>query len=218
MKLSNVKIIRWLNLLSTVVLGFYIFFIIIQIFSSNAPSMSNSVRGYSVKNIKVVPSESSDTSTTQHSLNNWFQKKVVVQEVNTASVDLRFKSYEELFSLPAVLFQLFQFTYWLLIGALIVFIKKLFYSFSEDQVFTKLNSLLLFWSSILLILLPVFRYKTQGFFINCIVYLNQNDSGYRFENGENLITAETLIGLVLLAFSFVFRAAVDMKKENESFI
>lgn len=67
-------------------------------------------------------------------------------------------------------------------------------------------------------LLPIMNWVTQGLFINCIASLNLNDSGYSLKNGASLFGSETLIGLALLAFGLIFKAAVDIKEENESFI
>lgn len=214
MKLSNSKTIKSLDLLSTIVLLFYFAFLGGRLFNSGAPALSNSLKGYAVYDIQAKPHD----DTGSRSLDDWFGKRVVVQPTNRALVDLRFKSYDELFSLPAILYQVSQIFYWLLIGFLILCIKGLFSSFRKDEVFTTRNASLILWGSAVLMLLPVIRSITQHFFINCIVKLNLNDSGYLLQKGGGFIASETFVGLALLAFGLVFKTAIDIKKENDSFI
>ncbi|WP_379025298.1 DUF2975 domain-containing protein [Parapedobacter deserti] len=186
----------------------------VKLFNSGAPALSNSLKGYAVYDIEAVPHE----PVSVRSLDDWFRKRVVVYPTSSALVDLRFKSYDELFSVPALLYQVSQIFYWLLIGFLILCIKKLFGSFRRDEVFTTRNASLILWGSTVLILLPVMRSITQHLFINCITKLHLNDSGYSLRNGVGFIAAETMIGLALLAFGLVFKTAIDIKKENDSFI
>ncbi|MFB2120861.1 DUF2975 domain-containing protein [Parapedobacter sp. 2B3] len=214
MKLSDSRTIKSLDLLTTIALLFYIAFLGTKLFNSGAPALSNSVKGYAVYDIQAKPHDDSRV----RSLDDWFGKKVVVQPTNRALVDLRFKSYDELFSLPALLYQASQLIYWLLIGFLILCIKRLFSSFRKDKVFTTRNASLILWGSAMLMLLPVMRSITQHLFINCITKLNLNDSGYSLQKGVGFIAAETFIGLALLAFGLVFKTAIAIKKENDSFI
>ena len=214
MKFSDSKIIKSLDLLTTIILLFYVAFLCVKLFDSGAPALSNSLKGYAVYDILAKPRDDKNV----RSLDDWFGKRVVVQPTNKALVDLRFKSYGELFSLPALLYQASQLLYWLLIGFLILCIKKLFSSFRKDEVFTTRNASLILWGSTVLMLLPVMRSITQYLFINCITKLNLNDSGYMLQKGVGFIAAETLIGLALLAFGLVFKTAIAIKKENDSFI
>lgn len=214
MKLSDSKIIKSLDLLTTIVLLFYFAFLGIKLFNSGAPAVSNSLKGYAMYDIQAKPNDDKGV----RSLADWFGKKVVVQPTNRALVELRFKSYDELFSLPALLYQVSQLFYWLLIGFLILCIKRLFSSFRKDEVFTTKNASLILWGSAVLMILPVMRSITQHLFINCITKLNLNDSGYLLQKGVGIIASETFIGLALLAFGLVFKTAIDIKKENDSFI
>ncbi|MBE8720834.1 DUF2975 domain-containing protein [Sphingobacterium pedocola] len=214
MKLSDIKVIKWLNRLATVVAVFYLIFLAVHVFTSNAPRASNSLKGYNMYNVSAEYKDSKSPNT----LKKWFNDRVVVQPTSKALVHLRFKSMSELISGSAILYQLAQLTYWLIIGFLILCIKMLFSSFSKDKVFTKRNASLILWGSTALIALPMVRWMAQELFINCIKTMNLNDSGYALTNGASVIAAETLIGLALLAFGLTFKAGVDMKKENESFI
>lgn len=215
MKLSENKIIKMLNHLSTLVLIFYILFLVINLFSSTAPITSKSLKGYEVFN--VIAKKTKETDNLDH-LTTWFKNKVVVQETDRALVHLRFKSYEELFSLPAIGFQLAVLCYWLLIGFLIVCVKRFFLSLTRDEVFTRRNASIIMFASLSLIWLPIIRWLVQELFINCIERLSLNDSGYLLENGEHLFGSETIIGLTLFAFGWAFKVGVNMKNENESFI
>ena len=67
-------------------------------------------------------------------------------------------------------------------------------------------------------LLPVMRWITQEFFLNCITKLSLNSSDYMLHNGTHLFDTETIIGLVLLAFGAAFKSGVVLSRENESFI
>ncbi|WP_157766324.1 DUF2975 domain-containing protein [Pedobacter ginsengisoli] len=214
MKLSDSKIIKFLNSLATIILVLYAIFIFLKLFSPGAPKMSNSTRGYQVYD---VIAKNKDQVLNQ-TLGEWFNDRLVVQPTNQSLVHLRFKSPSELFSFPAVLFQISQLIYWLLIGLIIYYIKKLFSSFNKDEVFTKKNATMILFGAITLILLPIIRWITQELFINCIVKLHLNDSGYVLQNGAGLIGSETLVGLTLLAFALAFKAGVNTRQENESFI
>ena len=214
MKLSDSKIIKSLHLLVSVILIFYSIFIIIHLFWNGAPKASNSLKGYEVYGIEVKKAGGESTRT----LEQWFNDQTIVQPTNRALVHLRFKSFDELFSASALLYQGSQIIYWLLIGFLIFSTQRLFHSFRKDKVFTNRNASLIMFAAITLMWLPIMRWITQYLFINCINQLNLNDSGYTLHNGLSLFSAETFIGLALLAFGLAFKTAVDIKKENESFI
>ncbi|NRF38032.1 DUF2975 domain-containing protein [Pedobacter foliorum] len=216
MRLSDNKIIKFLNSLASVILVLYVFFLVIKLFSSGAPTMSNSTRDYQIYDV-IAKNKVQDQVSAQ-ALDKWFNNIVVVQPTNQSLIHLRFKSHSELFSFPAILFQISQLIYWLLIGLIIYCIKKLFNSFNKDEVFTKRNATMILFGAITLILLPIIRWITQELFINCIEKLHLNDSGYLLQNGTGLIGSETLVGLALLAFALAFKAGVNMKQENESFI
>lgn len=214
MKLSDSKIIKALHLLISFIMVLYFLFILTNLFMKAAPGLSHSVKGYKVYGVEVEKVNAKSS----HSLDQWFNDAIIVQPTDRALVHVRFKSYDELFSFPAILYQASQIIYWLLIGFLIICIKKLFGSFSKDKVFTKRNASLIMFGAITLMWLPIMRWITQSLFINCINKLNLNDSGYVLHNGVSLMTSETLIGLALLAFGLVFKIAVNIKTENESFI
>lgn len=213
MKLSDSKLIKALHLLISFVIVLYFIFIPTNLFMKAAP-VSHSVKGYKVYGVKVEKVDEKSS----HSLDQWFNDAIIVQPTNRALVHVRFKSYDDLFSFPAVLYQASQIIYWLLIGFLIICIKKLFGSFSKDKVFTKRNASLIMIGALVLMWLPIMRWITQNLFINCVNKLDLNDSGYVLHNGLSLLTSETFIGLALLAFGLVFKTAIDIKKENESFI
>lgn len=214
MKLSDSKTIKFLNYSSTLVLVLYTIFILTKLFSSGTPLLSHSIKGYQMYD---VIAKDKDQKLPQN-LDKWFNDKLVIQPTHRALVDLRFKSYSELRSFPAVLFQISQVIYWLFIGLIIVCIKKLFMSFNKDEVFTNKNAGMIIFGAVALILLPIIRWITQELFINCITQLKLNDSSYLLQNGTGIIASETLIGLALLAFGVAFKTGVKMKQENESFI
>lgn len=215
MKLSENKVIQALDGLATFALILYIVFFIVQLFNSS-PKSSRAVKSYKVYQVKLE-SKHKETDPEDY-LKSWFNDQVVVQNTNRGLVHLRFVSYAELFSFPSILFQVSIFAYWLLIGVAIFFAQRLFRSFRKDEVFTQQNAWAIMASSLILISLPISRWISQEFFLNCINALHLNDSNYTLSNGENLLTSETIIGLVLMAFSWVFKIGVDMKKENESFV
>ncbi|MEE1944396.1 DUF2975 domain-containing protein [Pedobacter sp. KR3-3] len=215
MKLSENKVIQALDGLATFALILYIVFFIVQLFNSS-PKSSHAVKSYKVYNVRL--DRKYKETNPEDNLKSWFNNQVVVQETNKGLVHLRFKSYAEMFSFSSILFQVSIFVYWLLIGAAIYFARGLFRSFRKDEVFTQKNAWAIMASSLILISLPVFRWISQEFFLNCVNTLHINDSNYTFNNGENLLTSETIIGLVLMAFSWVFKIGVDIKKENESFV
>lgn len=214
MKLSDSKIIKSLNLLINLVMVCYFVFLITNLFMAGAPKASNSLKGYRVYGVQVEKVDGKSTGT----LDQWFNNEVIVQPTNRALVSLRFKSSDDLFSLPALLYQGSQIIYWLLIGFLIFCTQRLFNALRKDRVFTNGNASLIMFGAITLMWLPIMRGITQSLFINCITKLGLNDSGYSLHNGSSLFSAETFIGLALLAFGLAFKAAVDIKKENESFI
>lgn len=214
MKLSDSKIIKSLNFLATLVLVFYAIFFVSKLCTSGAPSLSNSVKSYTMSNVIAEQKDHQLTKT----LDKWFNDQTIVQPVNKAKIDLRFKSYSELLHFPAVLFQISQFMYWLLIGFLILCIKLLFSSFNKNEVFTNKNASIILFGALTLIWLPIIGWVTQELFINCIAKLNLNDSGFSLKNGAHLFASETLIGLALMAFGLAFKAGVNIKQENESFI
>ncbi|WP_133577219.1 DUF2975 domain-containing protein [Pedobacter metabolipauper] len=214
MNLSQNKTIKTLNFISTLVLVFYSIFLIIKLFSSGAPRLSKSIKEYEVYDLIAKPKNLKSART----LDTWFNSKTIVEPTHTALVAMRFKSYAELFSLPAVLFQLSQLIYWLSIGYLLLCVKRLFMSFSMDSVFTVRNTSLIMSGAVVLLFLPIFRWITKELFINCMIKLNLNDSNYDIQNLTKLIGTETLIGLALLAFGLAFKAGVDLKNENETFI
>lgn len=214
MKLSDSKIIKSLHLIISVIMVFYCIFMIIHIFGRGAPGLSNSIKGYEVYGVEVKEIGVESTRT----LEQWFNDQTIVHTTDRALVHLRFKSSDELYSAPALLYQGSQIIYWLLIGFLILCTQSLFNSFRKDKVFTNWNTSLIMFGAITLMWLPIMRWITQNLFINCINQLNINDSGYSLHNGLSLFGAETFIGLALLAFGLAFKAAVDIKKENESFI
>ena len=214
MKLSQNKIIKALSLMTSAVLGLYVIFLVVQLFSVGAPTLSNSVKGYSVYDLAAKPKDFK----TERTLADWFGSKVIVEPTYHAMVELRFKSYAELFSLPAILYQLSQLIYWLSIGYLLLCIKMLFAAFSKDEVFSGKNTFIINSAAVVLSTLPMIRWLTKELFINCITNLNLNDSNYELQNTNSLFGTETLIGLAVLAFGLAFREGLNIKSENETFI
>ena len=214
MKLSESKVIKTLNVLSSLALFSCAVILIVQIFSS-APKGSNAIKEYPMYNIITYPKHQVDTV---DYLKSWFNDRVIVQKTNRAVVYLRFKNTDDLFSPSAILFQLSFYLYILMIGTLILFIKLFFNSLSKDNVFTKKNASLIMLASLILMWLPIMKWISQELFINCINHLSNNDSKYTLTNGEHLFGSETIIGLALMAFGLAFKVGVNIKQENESFV
>ncbi|NMN36525.1 DUF2975 domain-containing protein [Pedobacter sp. SG918] len=214
MKLSESKVIKNINRLATIVLVFYFIFLLQQFFTSSSPATSKAVKSYEVYNVKL----NYFTNKAEDPLKSWFNDTVVVQKTDRALVHLRFRSYDQLFSLPALLFQFSIVVYWLLIGAIIILIKMFFQSLTKDKVFTIRNASIIIWGSLLLICLPIARWFSQELFVSCINQLHLNDSKYALSNGEGIIASETVMGLITLAFGLAFKVGVDIKQENESFV
>ena len=214
MRLSEHRTIKGLNVISTLIIGFYILFIIIKLFSQGTPTASNSIKGFMLYDMMAKPKNLKDT----RSLEEWFDSKIIVDPTFKALVSLRVKSSIQLYSTSGILFQCSQLIYWLAIGYLLLCIKMLFSSFSKDQVFTSKNALIITTGAIIMMALPLIRWLTKELFISFINTMNLNDSGYTITNASSILGSETLIGFALLAFGLVFRAGVDLKNENESFI
>ncbi|NII82500.1 DUF2975 domain-containing protein [Pedobacter sp. SG908] len=214
MKLSESKVIKNINRLATIVLVFYFIFLLQQFFTSSSPAISKAVKSYEVYNVKL----NYFTNKAEDPLKSWFNDTVVVQKTDRALVHLRFRSYDQLFLLPALLFQFSIVVYWLLIGAIIILIKMFFQSLTKDKVFTIRNASIIIWGSLLLICLPIARWFSQELFVSCINQLHLNDSKYALSNGEGIIASETVMGLITLAFGLAFKVGVDIKQENESFV
>lgn len=216
MKISDNKIIKSLNFLATLAIVFFVVFLIFKLASVGAPSSSNSLKGFEMYDVIARPIDT--TIKPNDYLDIWFKNKVVVQPTNRSLVHLRIKSYQELFSLPSILFQAMQMITWLLIGFLLICVKKIFMAFSKNNFFSNSNGSIIISGAIVLICLPFMQYITQELFINCVNKLKLNDSGYQLYNGTHYLGPETLIGLVLLAFGFAFKSGANLKRENESFI
>jgi hypothetical protein len=185
-----------------------------KLFSSGAPSNSKSVKGYSLYGVKAEKINAKPS----HSLETWFKNKIVVQPSHRALVHLRFKWYNEVLSVPAVLFQVSIVFYWLLVGYLLFCVKKLFLSFTKDEVFTDKNAFYIMSSALVLMGLPLVNWINQELFLNCIAVLSLNDSGYALQNGASLFGSETFVGLAMLAFGVAFKTGINLRNENESFI
>ncbi len=215
MKLSESKLIRNINRLATIVLAFYVIFLLQQLFTSSSPAISKAVKSYEVYNVKL---NYFTNKIAEDPLKSWFHDTVVIQKTDRALVHLRFRTYDQLFSLPALLFQFSIVVYWLVIGVIIALIKMFFKSLTKDNVFTTRNASIIIWGSLLLMCLPVVRWLSQELFVSCIDQLRLNDSKYALSNGEHIIASETIIGLIILTFGLAFKVGVDIKQENESFV
>ncbi|WP_055726101.1 DUF2975 domain-containing protein [Pedobacter borealis] len=215
MKLSESKVIKNLNRLATIVLAFYVVFLFQQFFTSSSPASSKAVKSYEVYNVKL---NYFTNKVDEDPLKSWFNDTVVIQKTDRALVHLRFRTYDQLFSLPAILFQFSIVVYWLIIGIIIFLIKVFFQSLTKDKVFTAKNASIIIWGSLLLICLPIARWFSQELFVSCINQLSLNDSKYALSNGEGIIASETIIGLIILAFGLAFKVGVKIKEENESFV
>ncbi|WP_316845120.1 DUF2975 domain-containing protein [Pedobacter psychrodurus] len=218
MKLSESKVIKRLNELATIALVFYIVVLLIKLFSSGVPSASKGVKWYDVYNVKAEKYLKNNEVSANNALDTWFENKIVVNETKSALISIRFKTYSELFSLSAITFQLAYFIYFISIGCIILSVKRFFKSLTLNEAFTKKNASIILFCSIMIISLPITRWLTQELFINCIRKLNLNDSGYHLSNGVGLLSTETIIGLVLMAFGLAFKVGVDIKQENEAFV
>lgn len=223
MKLSNNNTAKYLYYFSNVAMIFYIIFLAVNVFSSGIPSSGKGVKAYNVYDVKIAPknietSQSQQTDVSE-TLDRWFNDTLIIRPVQGKGlVLLRFQSISELFSFPAIVYQISQLFYWFLIGFLIFCIRKLFKSFNNNTIFTDKNASLIIFGSIGLMFLPIMRWITQELFINCITKLNLNNSDYILQNGAHVFSSETIIGLVLLAFGAAFKSGVTLKTENESFI
>lgn len=215
MKLSESKVIKNINRLATIVLAFYFIFLLQQFFTSSSPAISKAVKSYEVYNVKL---NYFTNKVDEDPLKSWFNDTVVVQKTDRALVDLRFRTYDQLFSLPALMFQFSIIIYWLIIGVIIILLKMFFQSLTKDKVFTTKNASIIIWGSLLLICLPIARWLSQELFVSCINQLSLNDSKYALSNGEGIIASETIIGLIILAFGLAFKVGVDIKQENEAFV
>ena len=182
------------------------------------PSATKGIKWYTVFNVKAEKKVEKSAVSTDDGLNNWFNRGFLVSETKMSSVSLRFKSYSDLFSFSAIIFQLAYLCYFLCIGFLILLIKWFFKSLTKDEVFTRKNVSIIIYCGIVLMVLPSVRWITQEFLINCINKLKLNDSGYNISNGVGFFGSETLIGLILFAFGLAFKVGVDIKQENESFV
>ncbi|ARS39544.1 hypothetical protein CA265_07730 [Sphingobacteriaceae bacterium GW460-11-11-14-LB5] len=218
MKLSESKVIKALNGFASFALVLYIIILIVSVFNSGVPSATKGIKWYTVFNVKAEKKVEKGTVSVDDSLNNWFNRGFLVSETKMSSISLRFKSYSDLFSFSAIIFQLVYLCYFLCIGFLILLIKRFFKSLTKDEVFTRKNVSIIIYSGVVLMLLPFLRWMTQELLINCINRLKLNDSGYDISNGVGFFGTETLIGLVLLAFGLAFKVGVDIKQENESFV
>ncbi|RBQ03274.1 DUF2975 domain-containing protein [Pedobacter miscanthi] len=218
MKLSESKVIKWLNRFAGFALVLYIVILMVSIFNSGVPSAAKGIKWYTVFNVKAEEKVKNNAVSINEGLDNWFNKGFLVSETKMSSVSLRFKSYSDLFSFSAITFQLAYLFYFLCIGLLILLVKLFFKSLTKDEIFTRKNVSIIIYSSVILMLLPSIRWITQEFLINCITKLKLNDSGYVISNGASFFGTETLIGLVLLAFGLAFKVGVDIKQENEAFV
>jgi len=218
MKLSESKVIRGLNGFASFALVLYIIILIVSVFNSGVPNATKGIKWYTVFNVKAEEKVEKSMVSADDGLNNWFNRGFLVSETKMSSVSLRFKSYSDLFSFSAIIFQLAYLCYFLCIGFLILLIKRFFKSLTKDEVFTRKNVSIIICCSVVLMLLPSLRWITQELLINCINNLKLNDSGYNISNGVGLFDTETLIGLVLLAFGLAFKVGVDIKQENEAFV
>ncbi len=215
MKLSENKIIKSLNTLVTIAIILYCAFLLINLIYSGVPSNGKGIRGYTIYNVQIYDVARKDNTLY---LKTWFNNNVIVNNINRAEINIRYKTFKDLYSFSALSFQFSIFFYWLSIGALLIFMKRFFRSLKNNEVFTQKNASTIMFSSLILLWLPIIRYLSQELLLNCIEKLHLNDSGYALANGESLFGAETFIGLALFAFGLAFRVGVDMKKENEAFI
>lgn len=215
MKLSESRLIRNLDRFATAALIFYVIFILVKVFSTSAPALSKSVKGYDMYGVQVRVSDKSDPKA---SLEDWFRNKVVVRKTNIGTVEVRFKTYSQLFSFPAIIFQIAQYLHWICIGLLALGTKYFFASLRRDNVFTAKNGRIIISMGFLLMLLPLLGWLAQELFINCIATLNLNDSGYLLSNGRKFFDSTTLVGLVVIALGLAFKVGVQIKQENEAFV
>lgn len=220
MKIGDSKIIKILDRISGAVFLFALLVLLVKIFSSGAPALSGSVRGYEVNNIMAKPQEKPDT--TYHdpnkTLDQWFKKTIVVQPHNEALVYLRFKTYKDLLNPTALLFQLAYYSYYIIIVLGAFQLKMFFGNLSRNEVFTKNSTQKLFMIGIFFMLIPLIK-STQGvLFVKTVYNLGLNDSGYVLRYYFRLIAPETIFGAMMIVFSLVFKAGTDVQKENESFI
>ena len=215
MKLSESRLIRNLDRFATAALIFYVIFILVKVFSISAPALSKSVKGYEMYGVQVkVPANEN----TNASLEDWFKKKVIVNKTNLGMVEVRFKTYSQLFSFSAIIFQIAQYFQWICIGLLALGTKCFFASLRKDEVFTARNGRMIIAMGFLLMLLPLLGWLAQELFLNCIAILNLNDSGYVLNNGRKFFDSTTLVGLVVIALGLAFKVGVQIKQENEAFV
>ncbi|MCD2424564.1 DUF2975 domain-containing protein [Niabella pedocola] len=220
MKIGNSRIIKILDRISGAVFLFALLVLLVNIFSSGAPALSNSIRGYKVNDIRVKPLEKPDTTyqDPNQTLNQWFKKTTIVQPHQDALVHLRFKTYKELLSPTALLFQLAYYSYYMIIVLAAFLLKMFFGNLSRNEVFTQSNTRKLFITGSLFMLIPLIKSIQNTLFIKTVSSLNMNDSGYAFSYPFRLVSYETIFGAMIIVFSLVFKAGTDVQRENESFI
>jgi len=220
MKIADSSIIKILDRISGAAFLFALLVLLVKIFSSGAPALSGSVRGYKVNNIVAKPQEKPDT--TYHdpntTLNQWFKKTAVVQPHHDALVELRFRTHKELLNPVALSFQLAYYSYYIIIVLAAFQLKIFFGNLSRNEVFTKGNTRKLFITGLLFMLIPLAKSIQNVLFIKTINILNMNDSGYLFRYAFRLVSYETIFGAMIIVFSLVFKAGTDVQRENESFI
>ncbi|MCF3110748.1 DUF2975 domain-containing protein [Niabella sp. CC-SYL272] len=220
MKIADSRIIKILDRISGAVFLFTLLVLLVKIFSSGAPALSGSVRGYQINNITAKPQKRPDT--TYHdpgkTLDQWFKKTIIVQPHNEALVHLRFKTYKDLLNPVTVLFQLAYYSYYIIIVLAAFQLKMFFGNLSRNEVFTKKNTRKLFITGLLFMLIPLIKSIQNVLFIEAINGLNINDSGYSFSYSFRLVSPETIFGAMMIVFSLVFKAGTDVQQENEAFI
>lgn len=220
MKIADSRIIKILDRISGAVFLFALLVLLVKIFSSGAPALSGSVRGYQVNNVTAKQQEKPDTTyhDPNRTLDRWFKKIIIVQPHNKALAQLRFKTYKDLLSPIALLFQLAYYSYYIIIVLAAFQLKMFFGNLSRNEIFTKNNSRKLFMTGLLFMLIPLVKSTQNVLFVKTVNSLNMNDSGYLLTDVFRLISPETIFGAMMIVFSLVFKAGADVQKENESFI
>ncbi len=216
--IADTYIIRLLNGLATCAFIGACIFLAFKVFSSNSPALSNSIRSYEMSDIRLTnPAKLYRPG--GDGLDRWFKDSVIVTPyTDKASVILRFRSKQELFSAPALVFQLSYYIYFIMIVVIIYLIKRFINALAKNDIFIARNIRYLQWVAVLLIALPVIRWITQKLLLRCIEALRMNDSGLEMVPGSSWYSSTTYIGFLVLALALVFKAGRSIQQENEDFV
>ncbi|WP_129715707.1 DUF2975 domain-containing protein [Pedobacter sp. SYP-B3415] len=210
-------LLRVLYALSNFAVVVYVIAFVVNVLTSASPATSKAIKSFQLEDINVTRRQHQELTPSQ-TLEGWFKNNVIVHEYKRGTVHLRFRSWNELMSFPAVSFQLGWLLYWLIIGLVVLGVRQLLAALRKNMIFTRRNILWLQVIGFSLIALPLSGWLMKELFIHCISEMGMNDSGYLLHNASRFTSSETIWGSILLVIAFVFRTGAQLKEENESFV